>query len=160
LGNHALSSGYELRENNSTVLRGYSASGFTNFRHRSANGWRIGSGALQATSGANSISGGAAGKSGDVRPAHRHGGQQPVISRITLAGSVSSINQQYWLTQPENTTWSDYRNEHEITTPLHQTRNVVLCKVTTTSLQQKLTINLGMRWEYTGVPYNTRGIHR
>jgi hypothetical protein len=72
-----------------------------------------------------------------------------------LTGSVSSATQQYWVTSAENIqngTWSDYstsgqRNRKQIS------NEAALFFKDDFKISRRLTLNLGLRWEFTGAPY-------
>jgi hypothetical protein len=152
-GNHAMKFGYELRENDSTSQVN-TVGFFSNFGTEVQAVGGSAPGAPQSTAGGTGIN--------NTNPAFTTLGTTTAGTARNvldfLAGSMSSINQLYWITNPANTTsWSDYRTEHFLTIPLHQTEMSAFAK-DDYKVTKTLTLNLGVRWEYYGVPYNTRGI--
>ena len=152
-GNHAMKFGYELRENSSTSHVN-TVGFFSNFGTEVQPVGGSAPGAPQNTNGGVGIN--------NTNPSFgtlQNGTAQTARDiQNFLAGSMASINQLYWITDPKNTTsWSDYRTEHFLTIPLHQTEMSAFAK-DDWKLTKTLTLNLGVRWEYYGVPYNTRGI--
>ncbi len=152
-GNHALKFGYELRENSSTSHVN-TVGFFSNFSTESIAVGGQAPGAPQSVAGGVGIN--------NTNPAFSTLGNTTAGTGRNmldfLSGSLASINQEYWITDPKNlSTWSDYRNEHTITIPLHQTEMSAFAK-DDYKVSKNLTLNLGLRWEYYGVPYNTRGI--
>ena len=61
-----------------------------------------------------------------------------------MAGSVNSINETYWLTNPTDTTFTNYATSDRIVTPLHQTEMSTFAK-DDYKITKHLTLNLGVR---------------
>jgi len=74
-----------------------------------------------------------------------------------LAGSVASINNVYFLTDPKATAFSDYRNSELITNTIKQREFNIFFKDDYKATRD-LTLNLGVRWEWYGVPYSASGL--
>src|SRR5262249_48340445 len=74
-----------------------------------------------------------------------------------LAGSLSSINNAYFLTDPKATKFSDYRDSALITNTIKQTEFDFFFK-DDYKIRKDLTLNLGVRWEWYGVPYAASGL--
>jgi len=76
-----------------------------------------------------------------------------------FAGSLSSVNQGSWITDPKNVdTFSDYKNfDHRIRDMHNQNEASVFFKDDWKVLKS-LTLNLGVRWAYFGVPWESNGL--
>ena len=81
-----------------------------------------------------------------------------------LAASLGSgpfgtppIAQFYFLTDPNQTTWSDYRTDPFFRKKIKQKELTFFAK-DDYKVTKDLTLNLGMRWEYYGVPYADSGL--
>jgi hypothetical protein len=73
-----------------------------------------------------------------------------------LAGSITSINNQYFLNSPTATTFSDYRTSPLIINTIKQREFDVFFK-DDYKIRKDLTLNLGLRYEWYGVPYSKDG---
>jgi hypothetical protein len=75
-----------------------------------------------------------------------------------LAGSLSAVRHLAFITDPNDlSTWKDGRTDHLKTTDLRQKEMTVFFK-DDYKVTKDLTLNLGMRWEYYGVPYVGSGL--
>jgi hypothetical protein len=75
-----------------------------------------------------------------------------------FSGSLSSVSQLYFLTDPNKLdTWSDYRTEHLITTTT-KARELDFFFKDDYKIHKNLTLNLGVRYEYYGVPFVASGL--
>lgn len=75
-----------------------------------------------------------------------------------LAGSVSSINQAYFINSPDNiANWEDHRNSNYVIRDFHQNEFAIFVK-DDWKATNSLTLNLGLRYEYFGVPYEASGL--
>jgi len=152
-GNHAMKFGFELRENSSTSEVN-TVGFFSNF------GTEVQPVGGQAPGAQQNVAGGIG--INNTNPAFGTLGTTTAGTARNvldfLSGSMASINQLYWITDPANTTsWSDYRTEPTLKIPLHQTEISAFAK-DDYKVSKNLTLNLGLRWDYFAVPYNTRGI--
>ena len=75
-----------------------------------------------------------------------------------LSGSLGNVTALYFLTDPNNLSeWSDYRDQNLLTTKLVQNEFSAFVK-DDYKLTRNLTLNLGLRWDYYGVPYVDSGL--
>lgn len=75
-----------------------------------------------------------------------------------LAGSINNMTALYFLTSPNDTSkWSDFRDSELLTTKLVQREFDAFVK-DDYKLTKDLTLNLGVRWDYYGVPYVASGL--
>jgi Carboxypeptidase regulatory-like domain len=74
------------------------------------------------------------------------------------AGSLSDITNLYFITDPNNLSqWSDYKTSPFIITKLVQNEFSTFVK-DDYKITKDLTLNLGIRWDYIGVPYVNSGL--
>src|SRR5262249_40862563 len=76
-----------------------------------------------------------------------------------FAGSLSNLRQGSWITDPNNTeTFSDYKNfDHRIRDLHNQNEASAFFKDDWKALKS-LTLNLGVRWAYFSVPWESDGL--
>jgi hypothetical protein len=75
-----------------------------------------------------------------------------------LAGSVNNAQQYYYIERPDQLTkWSSYLDNTRKTTDAHQNDFSVFFK-DDWKIRPSLTLNLGVRYEYYGVPYEGAGL--
>jgi len=74
-----------------------------------------------------------------------------------LSGSLASVNNLYFLTDPKSTTFSDYRNDHFVANTVVQ-REMDFFVKDDYKVRRDLTLNLGVRWEWYGVPFSSSGL--
>jgi len=74
-----------------------------------------------------------------------------------LAGSMADIRQYYYINKPTQTNWSDQTQEPYPIRNFHQNEWSGFFKDDWKALQN-LTLNLGIRWDYYGVPYMKSGM--
>ncbi len=74
-----------------------------------------------------------------------------------LSGSIGSMRQYYYLNSPTQSTWSDYTKEPYPIRDFHQNEWGFFFK-DDWKAHQNLTLNLGFRWDYYGVPYIKSGM--
>jgi len=74
-----------------------------------------------------------------------------------LAGTVASIQEQYFVNSPTATNWSDYRTDFIFQRDLHENDWSFFFK-DTWKASPNLTLNLGLRYDKYGVPYDTTGL--
>lgn len=74
-----------------------------------------------------------------------------------LAGTVASIQQQFFVNSPTATDWADARTNFIFQRDLHENDWDLFFK-DTWKAARNLTLNLGMRYDKYGVPYDTTGL--
>jgi hypothetical protein len=74
-----------------------------------------------------------------------------------LSGSIGSMRQYYYLNSPTQTTWSDYTKEEYPIRDFHQNEWAFFFK-DDWKAHENLTLNLGFRWDYYGVPFIKSGM--
>jgi len=81
-----------------------------------------------------------------------------------LAGSLgpgfgtNAFNQRFYMSDPKNLdTWTGYAESPYQTRDMHQNEMSVFAK-DDYKVRKNLTLNLGVRWEYYGVPFNASGL--
>jgi hypothetical protein len=74
-----------------------------------------------------------------------------------LSGSISSINNEYFLNKPTDTTFADFRTSNLIPNTVKQREFDIFVK-DDYKMNKNLTLNLGMRYEWYGVPYSPFGL--
>jgi hypothetical protein len=152
-GAHAFKFGGELRLNSSEA-RTSTATFFSNFAVATlAIGGSV-TGSAQGSSGPNDIANSNAAMTGLL-------GTNSTNARALanfLAGSLSNITNLYFTTNPNDLSkWSDYRDKHFLTTKLVQREFSSFVK-DDYKISRNWTLNLGVRWDYYGVPYVDSGL--
>ena len=158
-GNHAFKFGAELRSASSESQQsgGGFFSDYQNFAQ--ANGGTI-FGTAPGTSSATDIAAGSTTAAGP-NPAMRWilgtdaGNARNVLN--FLSASLTSVSNFYFLTDPNQLSWSDYRNQQLYTTKIAQREFNAFVK-DDYKITKNLTLNLGLRWDYFGVPYVASGL--
>src|SRR5262249_2830385 len=74
-----------------------------------------------------------------------------------LSGSLASVNNLYFLTDPKSSTFSDYRNSPFVTNTVKQREFDFFVK-DDYKIRRDLTLNLGVRYEWYGVPFSGSGL--
>jgi hypothetical protein len=74
-----------------------------------------------------------------------------------LAGTVASISQQYWINTPTDTNWSDYTKNLFFYREHHANQWAGFFK-DNWKLSKNLTLNLGVRYDFYGTPYESHGL--
>jgi hypothetical protein len=86
------------------------------------------------------------------------GNQQNMASLLNfLSGSIASERQYYYLNSPNQTTWSNYLEEPYPIRDFHQNEWAFFFK-DDWKIHPDLTLNLGMRYDYYGVPFIKSGM--
>ncbi len=153
-GNHSFKFGGEIRYNSSTSTGSSPGNSFfTNFKSPVVVVAGATAGAALATSGATAIA--------NTNPAMTGLGSNNATRARNLlnflSGSLSSVNNQYFLTSPTATTFSDYRDSALLTNTIKQREFDWFAK-DDFKITRDLTLNLGLRYEWYGVPYSASGL--
>jgi hypothetical protein len=74
-----------------------------------------------------------------------------------LSGSLSQVTQMNWLNSAKDTEFTDYRKSVQRIRQLNQNEMSVFFK-DDWKIKQDLTLNLGLRWDYYGVPWVSNGL--
>jgi hypothetical protein len=72
-----------------------------------------------------------------------------------LSGSVSAVSQNYWITSPSNVTegyWDDIATQGE-RVRTQKSQDIALFVKDDFKMTRRLTLNLGLRWDFFGSPY-------
>ncbi len=86
------------------------------------------------------------------------GNQQNMGSLLNfLSGSIASMRQYYYLNSPTQTDWSNYLEEDYPIRDFHQNEWAFFFK-DDWKIHPDLTLNLGLRWDYYGVPFIKSGM--
>ncbi len=74
-----------------------------------------------------------------------------------LAGTVASISQQYWINTPTDANWSDYTKNLFFYREHHANQWSGFFK-DNWKVTRSLTVNLGLRYDFYGTPYESHGL--
>jgi hypothetical protein len=76
-----------------------------------------------------------------------------------FAGSLASLNQVAWITDPKNLdTFSDFKNFDHRIRDMHNQNEAALFFKDDWKIRKNLTLNLGMRWAFFSVPWESNGL--
>jgi hypothetical protein len=75
----------------------------------------------------------------------------------TLAGTVSSISQQYWINSPSSKDWENYKNGFLVPRDNHSNQWSAFFK-DNWKVTKNFTVNLGIRYDWYGTPYMSQGL--
>ena len=76
-----------------------------------------------------------------------------------FAGSLSNVSQGSWITDPKNMdTFSDYKNFDHRIRDMHNQNEASAFFKDDWKVRKSLTLNLGVRWAYFGVPWESDGL--
>jgi hypothetical protein len=98
----------------------------------------------------------------NITPANFHGIQANDVSTASLlladlAGTISTIQEQYFVNSPTATDWTDYRTTILFQRDLHQNDWALFFK-DNWKVSRDFTLNIGLRYDKYGVPYDTTGL--
>jgi len=156
-GAHGLKFGAELRANSSTTKVNAPGGFFGNPVYARPIGGSI-TGTTQGTSSVTDIA--SSNPAMAFLIANGAGGNAPLARSLAnyLAGSINNITATYFTTDPNNISkWSDFRDASLVTTKLVQNEFSSFAK-DDYKVTKNLTLNLGVRWDYYGVPYVDSGL--
>ena len=73
-----------------------------------------------------------------------------------LTGSIATVSHRYFINSPSSTAWDDFRTSPYIVRDFHQNEFALFFK-DDWKVHKNLTLNLGLRYEYYGVPFINSG---
>jgi hypothetical protein len=74
-----------------------------------------------------------------------------------LAGSVASIQEQFYVNSPTQTNWTDYTKSILFRRALHSNSSAAFFK-DNWKVTRNFTVNLGLRYDFFGTPYESNGL--
>ncbi|MCU1337010.1 MAG: hypothetical protein JWO19_2591 [Bryobacterales bacterium] len=74
-----------------------------------------------------------------------------------LAGSVASIQEQFYVNGPNQTNWTDYTKSILFRRALHSNSSAAFFK-DNWKVSRNFTVNLGLRYDFFGTPYESNGL--
>ncbi len=152
-GRHTIKYGGEIRFSSSATEGGSSTFNFTNFRTAAVVVAGATPNAPLLTTGATAIN--------NQNPAMVGIGFNDAAKARNLlnflSGSLQSINNQYFLNKPTDTQFSDYRTSPFYKNHLNQREFDFFFK-DDYKMSKNLTLNLGMRYDWYGVPFSPAGL--
>ena len=154
-GRHSYKFGGEIRFASSTTRSSSQGAGtfFTNFKSPAVAVAGATPGAQLALSGASAIASSNPEMSGIGST--DAGRARNLLNFLT--GSLASVNNLYFLTDPKSSAFSDYRQDHLVTNTVKQREFDAFFK-DDYKIRKNLTLNLGIRWEWYGVPFSASGL--
>ena len=155
---HTVKFGGEIRFASSATRSSSAGAGtfFTNFKAPAVVVAGATPGAPLATSGASAIAGGPAGNPAMAGLGSTDANRARNLLNF-LSGSLASINNLYWLEDPKATKFADYRDFNFVDNKIIQREFDFFVK-DDYKIGKNLTLNLGVRYEWYGVPYAAYGL--